>query len=171
VTCTIEVVFQPTVGGLVNGTASITGSFPVAGSPVALSGTGVAPTNSATLTPATHTYPATTRDCPGTTQAQINACNADPTQTFVLRNTGTTTLTGITVPVLGGTNSTEYGILPLVTTCGTATTTLAPNATCNIVVQFKPLIAPATTGVKTATVSVTAGAAGVKTSTLTGTAN
>ena len=167
VTCTIEVVFQPTVGGLVNGTASITGSFPVAGSPVALSGTGVAPTNSATLTPPSHTYPATTRNCP----TPAAACAADPTQTFVLRNTGTTTLTGITAPVLGGANPTEYGILPLVTTCGTATTTLAPNATCNIVVQFKPLIAPATTGVKTATVSVTAGAAGVKTSTLTGTAN
>ena len=172
VSCTIEVVFQPTVGGLVTGTASITGSFPVAGSPVALSGTGVAPTNSATLTPATHTYPATTRDCPGTTQAQINACNADPTQTFVLRNTGTTTLTGITVPVLGGTNSTEYGILPVVTTCGGTTTTLTPNATCNIVVQFQPKTAQsASPPAKTATVSVTAGAAGVKTSTLTGTAN
>jgi len=41
-TCTIGVVFSPTATGLVNATLTIGGSVPVTGSPVALSGTGVA---------------------------------------------------------------------------------------------------------------------------------
>jgi hypothetical protein len=170
VICTITVVFKPVAGGAVTGTVTITDNdvpvILVAGSPVQLSGTGVASAASATLTPTTFAYPVTTRNCP----TPVLGCLLDPTHTFVLRNTGNVTLTGITPAVLGGTNLTEYGIVPLVTTCGTAATTLAPNATCNIVVQFKPLTAlPA--GLKPATVSVTAGAAGVQSSTLTGTAN
>jgi hypothetical protein len=50
-----------------------------------------------------------------------------------------------------------------------ANTTLAPGASCVVTVQFQPKTAQ-TTGVKTATISVT-DAAGTQTSTLTGTAN
>jgi hypothetical protein len=50
-----------------------------------------------------------------------------------------------------------------------ANTTLAPGATCVVTVQFQPKTAQ-TTGLKTATISVT-DPAGTQTSTLTGTAN
>jgi len=52
-TCTIIVVFSPTALSTVNATLTITGSVAVTGSPVSLSGTGVAPVISATLTPTT----------------------------------------------------------------------------------------------------------------------
>jgi len=64
----------------------------------------------------------------------------------------------------------------VLSTCGPAgggqllgLTTLAPNATCVVTVQFRPLTTQ-TTGAKTATVSVT-DLAGTQSSTLTGTAN
>jgi hypothetical protein len=50
-TCTINVVFQPTGPGLVNGTLTITGNVPVTNSPVNLSGTGVPPAVSITPNP------------------------------------------------------------------------------------------------------------------------
>ena len=85
-------------------------------------------------------------------------------------------MTGITQGVLGGANTNEYAIVPLLSTCGPAgggqaatNTTLAPNATCVVTVQFKPQTA-LTTGLKPATVSVT-DSAGTQTSTLNGTAN
>jgi hypothetical protein len=165
-TCTITVVFSPTATGLVNATLPITASVTVTGSPVSLSGTGVAAVISATLTPAAHTFAATTR-----------GVVVGPTQAFTLTNTGNVTLTGIAQGALGGTNSTEFTIVRLLSTCGPATggqlagdVTLAPGATCNVEVMFKPLGAPQTTGVKNATVSVT-DSAGTQTSTLTGTAN
>jgi hypothetical protein len=130
---------------------------------------------SATLTPASWTV-AQTRNCPGTTLAEILACLLDPTQLFVLTNTGTVPLTGIGQATLAGVDASEFSIARLLSTCGPAgggqfqgITTLAPGATCEVRVQFKPLTAQST-GVKNATVSVT-DAAGTQTSTLTGTAN
>jgi hypothetical protein len=129
----------------------------------------------ATLTPATWTA-SQTRNCPGTTTLQRLACALDPSQAFTLRNTGNIPLTGIANGVLGGANTNEYALVPLLSTCGPAgggqvlsTTTLAPNATCIVTVQFKPQTG-LTTGLKPATVSVT-DAAGTQTSTLNGTAN
>ncbi len=134
----------------------------------------VAPVVSASLTPATWTV-SQTRNCPGTTGAQRLACALDPAQLFTLRNTGGVPLTGITNGVLGGANPSEYALNPLLSTCGPAgggqlvsNTTLAPNATCVVSVQFKPLTAQ-TTGSKPATVSVT-DSAGTQTSALNGTA-
>jgi hypothetical protein len=134
-----------------------------------------APTVAATLTPATWTA-SQTRNCPGTTTLQRLACALDPSQAFTLRNTGNIPLTGIANGVLGGANTNEYALVPLLSTCGPAgggqvvsTTTLAPNATCIVTVQFKPQTG-LTTGLKPATVSVT-DAAGTQTSTLNGTAN
>jgi len=135
----------------------------------------VPPVASATLTPATWTI-SQTRNCPGTTALQKLACSLDPAQGFTLRNTGNIPLTGITNGVLGGANANEYALVPVLSTCGPAgggqvlaNTTLAPNATCVITVQFKPLTT-LTTGLKPATVSVT-DAAGTQTSALNGTAN
>jgi hypothetical protein len=174
-TCAINVVFSPTATGLVNATLTITGNVAVTGSPVSLSGTGVAAVIAATLTPTTWS-PTQTRNCPGTTPAQILACALDPAQVFTLTNTGNVTLTGIGHGSLSGTNAALFTYRPLLSTCGAVTagqpvgnTTLAPGGTCFITVQFQPTTAT-TTGAKSATVSVS-DLAGTQTSTLTGTAN
>ena len=174
-TCTINVVFTPTATGAATGTLTIFANVAVAGSPVALTGTGVAAVVSATLTPATWTV-TQTRNCPGT-GAGVIACGLDPTQAFTLTNTGNVPLTGIAQGVLGGTaaNDANYNVVRLLSTCGQSgggqlagITTLAPGATCNIEVQFKPLSAQAA-GAKPATISIT-DLAGTQTSTLNGTA-
>jgi hypothetical protein len=175
-TCTINVVFSPTALGLSNGSATITASVAVTGSPVSLSGTGVNPVVSATLTPATHNFGSVTRNCPGTTTLQRRACAGDPFQTFTLTNTGNVTLTGITQGALGGANANEFSVFRVFSTCGPAgggqllgQTSLAPGSACIVTVQFKPLTAQPT-GAKAATISV-GDLAGTQTSTLTGTAN
>lgn len=152
-TCTINVVFSPTALGLVNATLTITGNVTVTGSPISLSGTGVAPVIKATLTPASHNFGNVTR---GAFFGSL--------QVFTLSNTGNVTLTGIT-EALGGTNQTEFAMVPLLSTCGT---TLAVGTTCAVTVQFKPLTSQST-GAKNATLTVT-DAAGTQSSTLTGTA-
>jgi hypothetical protein len=168
-TCTIITAFSPTAIGAVSGTVTVTGSVAVTGSPVALSGTGVAPVISAALTPTTWTV-STTR-C-----ANALACALKPVQIFTLTNTGNTTLTGIKQGALGGANAGSYSLIRLLSTCGPAgngqllgQTTLAPGASCVVTVRFQPPTSQAT-GAKPATVSVT-DAAGTQTSSLNGTAN
>jgi hypothetical protein len=175
-TCTINVVFTPSAVGAYSGTLTITANGAVAGSPVTLSGTGVASVISATLTPTSRNFGTVTRNCPGTTIAQMFACALDPAQVFTLTNTGNVPLTGIAQGVLGGVDASEFSIARLRSTCGpvgggqvVANTTLAPGGTCVVTVQFKPLTAQ-TTGTKNATVSVT-DLAGTQASTLVGTAN
>jgi hypothetical protein len=167
--CTIFIVFSPTSTGAKTGTVTITANVAVSGSPVALTGTGVAPVVAATLAPATWTTSAL-RGCPPTGPG---AC---PTQVFTLTNTGNVTLTGIAQGALGGTDASEFTIVRAMSTCGPAgggqtlgNTTRAVGASCTVTVRFSPLTTQ-TTGVKTATVSVT-DAAGTQTSNMTGTAN
>jgi Abnormal spindle-like microcephaly-assoc'd, ASPM-SPD-2-Hydin/Bacterial Ig domain len=169
-TCTINVVFSPTAAGAAAGTVTITANVPVSGSPVQLTGTGVARVVSATLTPTSWTV-SQVRNCPGTTMIQIILCMLDPAQTFTLTNSGNVNLTGVGPGVLGGTaaNVANYAIIGLLSNCGNAThTTLTPGATCVVTVQFRPLTAQLA-GLKAATISVT-DLAGTQTSNLNGTA-
>jgi hypothetical protein len=167
-TCTITVVFQPTAVTASTGTVTITANVAVTGSPVSLTGTGVAAVRTVSFLPATWTV-SQTRNCPGTGVLGPIACAADPSQPFTLTNTGNVPLTGITQGVLGGANITEYKINTLLSTCGTTNTTLAPGATCVVRVQFQPKTS-LTTGLKPATISVS-DSVGTQTSALNGTAN
>jgi hypothetical protein len=90
-TCTINVVFSPTAAGTVNATLTITGNVTVTGSPVSLSGTGVAPA-APTLTSITPTT-----GVPGTTvPVTLTGTNLTGT-TAVTVSGGRITVTGITV--------------------------------------------------------------------------
>ena len=166
-TCSINVVFTPTALAAASASLTLSANVAITGSPVALSGTGVPDVFSATLTPPTWTV-SHARNCPGF-GAGMFACFADPSQLFTLTNTGNAPLSGITQGTLGGTaaNRANWAVIPLYSTCGPAVT-VAPGATCNIEVQFKPLTNQAA-GAKPATISVT-DAAGTQTSTLNGTA-
>jgi hypothetical protein len=175
-TCTITVSFTPTAIGPATGSVTIAASVPVTGSPVALTGAGVAPVVSATLTPTSWTV-SQTRNCPGT-GVGVLACLADPSQQFTLTNTGNVTLTGIAKGAIGGAtpNPANYTVVAALSTCGPAgggqivgNTTLAPGATCVVRLQFKPLTGQAA-GPKPVTVSVT-DLAGTQSSTVNGTAN
>jgi hypothetical protein len=167
--CTIKVAFAPTTTGPANGTATITANVTVSGSPVTLTGTGVAPVVAATLAPASWTTTAT-RGC---TATGSTAC---PAQAFTLTNTGNVTLTGILQGTVTGTNASDFPVNRLTSTCGPSgngqslgQTTLTPGATCTITVRFAPPTGD-TAGAKNATVSVT-DAAGTQSSSLIGTAN
>jgi len=171
--CTVKVAFTPTAVGPANGTATFTANVTVSGSPVGLTGTGVAAVVAATLTPTSHAFGNATRGC---TTGLFGTC---PGQVFTLTNTGNVTLTGITQGAISGTNAADFPVFRLTSTCGPGgggqllgQTTLAPGTSCVITVQFAPTTAvtdPA--GAKgPATLSVT-DAAGTQTSApLTGTA-
>ncbi|PYX47562.1 MAG: hypothetical protein DMG83_04330 [Acidobacteria bacterium] len=170
--CTIGVVYSPAIATTSsNGTVTITANVPVTGSPVTLTGTAVARVVSATLTP-TSWSPTAARGV----GAGFLCLGGGPCQSFTLRNTGNVPLTAIAQGVLGGASPADYSIVHILSSCGPAgggqlasNTTLNPNGTCNIQVQFLPRSTDPANSVRNATISVT-DAAGTQTSTLSGTA-
>jgi hypothetical protein len=122
-TCTILVVFSPTTPGAVTGTATITGNVAVAGSPVSLTGTGLAVTRTATVAPSPMAFG---NWATGTTS------NA---QTLTVTNTGNTALAGgtVTFPIGGVPFSRPGGAAG-----GTCAATLAVGANCTINIVFAP---------------------------------
>jgi hypothetical protein len=138
-TCTINVTFAPTSLGAKTGTVTIAANVAVTGSPVVLTGTGVAPVISASLTPTSKDFGTVTRGC------GLVGTGACPAQTFTLTNTGNVTLTGIAQGAVSGTNASDFPVVRLTSSCGPAgngqlfgQTTLAPGAMCLIIVRFAP---------------------------------
>jgi hypothetical protein len=129
--CTINVVFSPTAVQAYTGTATITASVTVNGSPVQLSGTGVVPSASVSPSPLAFGNWAA-----GTTSGTLN---------LTVTNTGVTALAGGAFTFGGGTpqpfSRVTSGTFPAgAPNCGT---TLAAGASCTIKVQFAPATAVA----------------------------
>jgi hypothetical protein len=126
-TCTINVVFQPTALGPVPATLTITANVPVTGSPVALSGTGVAPgTVSITPNPLTITLATGINTGTGT----VTLTNTQPA--------GGASVSVSNVAVTSGTGSGLFtwffNLLATGNTCTGAN--LAPGASCTVGVRF-----------------------------------
>jgi len=122
--CTITLAFKPIASASYTGTVSIKDN--AAGSPqsIALSGTGFTPAPIATLSASSVAFGDQVIDTTGTAR------------TITLTNTGTTTLSGISI-ALGGTDPTGF---TETNKCGTS---LAVAASCDIAVAFKPTTAAA----------------------------
>jgi Abnormal spindle-like microcephaly-assoc'd, ASPM-SPD-2-Hydin/Bacterial cadherin-like domain/Multicopper oxidase len=147
--CAIQVAFSPSAEGFVGGTVTISSDIDVAGSPVNVSGTGIAPV---TLSPAVWTREA------------VRGVGANgPTGVFTLTNNTTSSVTGINPSITP--NSQQFKLVS--STC-TGTGTLAAGNSCTITVRFSP--PPNTTvGEKQATLKVI-DSAGTQTSQLFGNA-
>jgi hypothetical protein len=120
-TCSITVAFTPTLGQAYTGTVTVTATgVTVVDSPVALTGTGVPPTRTFSVTPAALGF--------GTWAAGTTS-NA---QTLTVTNTGNVALAGGSFTI--GTGTPE----PFTRTGGTCAATLALAATCTVNVTFSP---------------------------------
>jgi hypothetical protein len=126
-TCTINVVFSPTAAVASTGSVTITANVTVSGSPVSLSGTGIAAVRTVTVSPTSLTF---ANRVAGTTSAA---------QTITITNTGNVTLTGGTATFGGGTPQ------PFARAAGaaggTCTATIAAGASCTYNVVFSPTVA------------------------------
>ncbi len=126
-TCTINVVFSPTSAVASTGTVTITGSVAVTGSPVALTGTGLAATHTATVTPTTLAF------------GVWPTGNNSAAKTLTVTNTGNSALAGGTFTFGGGTP--QPFSRPGGAAGGTCTATLAVGASCTVNVVFRPTTA------------------------------
>jgi hypothetical protein len=123
-TCTINVVFSPTAVQTYSGTVGITAALTVNGSPISLSGTGVAAVRTATVSP----NPAAFGIWPtGIASAPLP---------LTVTNTGNVALAGGTFTFGGGTP--QPFSRPTGTAGGTCGAALAVGATCTINVVFTP---------------------------------
>jgi Bacterial Ig domain len=150
--CTINVVFTPTTAGTVTATLTINGGA-IDGSPVALTGTGVVPTRTATVSPSPLAFGTWAT---GTTSSA---------QTLTVTNTGNTALaTGTftfgTPGVFTRATAAQGG-------AGTCAATLAIGASCTFNVVFAPTAATAYS--RTLTVAYAGATVTPATVTLTGT--
>jgi hypothetical protein len=131
--CSINVVFSPTGTGLANGTATITGSVPVTGSPAGLSGTGVATRAAVSITPNPLTITLATGVSTGTgTVTLTNTAGAGGSNVAV---------TGVTVP-LGGSMTTYFFSLQGGGANHCTGATLAPGGNCTVGVRFTTVGSP-----------------------------
>jgi hypothetical protein len=156
-TCTINVVFTPSAVGAYTGTLTITANVTVTGSPVNLSGTGVAATHLATVAPSPLAFG---NWATGTTSNPLN---------LTVTNTGNSALAGGSFTFGGGTpqpfSRVTTGTFPAgAPNCGA---TLAVGATCTVKVQFAPATAVAFS--RTLTVAYTGATVTGSPVTLTGT--
>jgi hypothetical protein len=141
-TCTINVVFSPTAATAATGTLAITATPAVTGSPVSLTGTGVAPAGAVSVTPAALTF------------GNVTISDTSAAQTLTLVNTTAAAVTGIGVSASTGFSR------PTGTAGGTCTATLnAPTApatsvSCTINVVFTPTALGNATGTLTLTSTV-----------------
>jgi hypothetical protein len=114
--CTISTTFTPTTAGLKFGTLTLsTGAY------TALSGTGLAPASVNFTTATTRAY-------------GMVAVGDSGTFTFSMKNTGGVTAGVLSTGALGGTDPGSFQIA----TDGCTGKSLAANATCDIIVNFKP---------------------------------
>jgi hypothetical protein len=125
--CTINVTFAPTASGTRTGTLSVTDN--ASGSPqtVSLTGTGIGPTTTASLSPASLTF------------ASQNVGTTSAAQTVTLTNTGSAALTVTGISASGDFAETDN--------CGSS---VAVGAKCAISVTFTPTAS----GTRTGTLSV-----------------
>jgi hypothetical protein len=135
--CTINVVFSPTAAVTSNGTATITANVTVTGSPVTLTGTGVATPAALAVTPTSLAF------------GNQGVGSTSAARSLTLSNTGGTGATGITVVV------TAPFSRPTGAAGGTCTTTLAAATSCTINVVFSPTAAVTSNGTATITANVT----------------
>jgi Ca2+-binding RTX toxin-like protein len=141
--CAVSVTFRPTAGG--TRTASLSIASNVAGSPslVPLSGTGIAPAGTISLSATSVGFGAT-------------RVGATATKSITVSNTGGSNVTIAPIATgfgagMTGTNAADFGVQS--TTCGGA---LAPKGKCTITFAFKPAAA----GAKSATFTFTSDATG-----------
>ena len=146
--CTVSVEFKPAAAGTLKASLSIADNATGTPQTIALTGTGVAPTLTVSLSPTALTFVSTTE---GSTSAA---------QAITVKNTGTGTVT-LSSETITGTNASSF--VKSATTCGS---TLAAGASCTVSVEFKPAAA----GTLKASLSVADNATGTpQTVALTGT--
>jgi trimeric autotransporter adhesin len=135
--CTINVTFKPTASGTRNGSLKLTDGATNSPQVISLTGTGGAPTADLTAT----SLAFSTTQLVGTPSAA---------QSVTLTNNGTVPLAVASIQVTG----TNTGDFSETDNCGTS---VAAGGTCSISVTFKP----ATTGAKTASITITDNAGAV----------
>jgi hypothetical protein len=146
-TCTVQIVFAPTVTGPRSGELTIYANITGGQATVALNGTGTSPA-SIILSPLSLTFAATV----------VNQTAAS--QNITISNTGGNPAT-LQTPLISGANPTDFNLTA--NTCGT---TLAPSTGCTVSIDF----APTASGARSATFSISDNV-GTQTATLTGIGN
>ncbi len=150
-TCTINVRFSPTASGAASGTATITSSAAVSGSPVALTGTGISGVRPTPQPRLLVSFPAGT------------AYPANANGTVTLTNTAaagsaSVTITGVTVPApsAGGNGSMTTRYFDIATNnCTGAAAVLAPGASCTVIVTFHAVAGTGTINTNNLTYTLT----------------
>jgi hypothetical protein len=132
-TCTILVRFSPTASGPASGTATITSSATVTGSPVTLTGTGVSRVAATPQPRLTVSYPAGSAYPLTTATGTVTLSNA------AAAGSASVTVTSVTLPAAGsggnGSLTTRYFSIAT-NNCSGAAAVLAPGASCTVILRF-----------------------------------